>query len=151
MDNLDRDQLIYNLYTTKKHTQLCLSKLFGLGQSRISGILKEQRLGGYEKSDRGAVSKLTDSQRSLLSFYLGESPLLYGFTVWNKWSIRSLLISKFNITYHQNYIGQLVKSMGFTSQKPQKRDYRKPMGKKNDFEQNRASYLKKKQFRKTVT
>jgi len=149
MDNVTRDQLIYNLYKTKKHTQKSLSRLFGLVQGRISGIIKEQKSGGYRKLDRGAVSKLTTTQRSLLAFYLSKSPLDFGFTVWNKRSIRSLISSKFHVEYHENYIGQLVKKMGFTSQKPQKVDYRKPSDKRSDFIENKALCLKKSNFRKS--
>ena len=104
-------------------SQMKIGEIFNLSQSAVS-LIVFQMLNGASPSleeTRGSKPKLSDSQRLELATLLKESPSDHGFAVWNKWSIQALIKDQFGVEYHENYIFQVMKDIGFSSQKPKKR------------------------------
>lgn len=143
MDKEQRNKLIYQNYEKGKYSQEQLAELYGLSQSRISAIIIAQKQGVFSKKKQGRKSELSESNFEELAKLLRKSPLDFGFSVWDKYSIRSLIDSQFNVTYHPNSISKLMNKIGFSSQKPQKKDYRQNSDKKQEFVEHTAKSLKK--------
>ena len=50
--------------------------------------------------------------------------------------------------YHENYIWEIMKKIGFSSQLPQKKDYRQSEKKVSTFKEEKIGQIKKSQARK---
>lgn len=125
MTKFERNKLIEGCHNNGK-TQKEIGRIFQLSQSSISQILKAIK--GKEKDDyvetRGVNSRLTEEQKEELKLILKKDPSEYGFSLWNKWSVKSIIKHEFDISYHENYIYKIMKYINFTSQKPATKDYR---------------------------
>ena len=104
-------------------SQAEIGEVFNLSQSAVSLIVIQMKNGASPslKETRGSKPKLSESQQTELSTLLKESPSDHGFSVWNKWSIQSVIKDKFGVEYHENYIFQIMRNIKFSSQKPKKR------------------------------
>lgn len=104
-------------------SQIEIGKIFNLSQSAVSLIVIAMKKGvsASKEETRGSKSKLSDSDKMELTTILKDSPLDHGYTVWDKWSIQSLIKGKFGIEYHENYIFQIMRYINFSSQKPKKK------------------------------
>ena len=76
---------------------------------------------------KGAQSKLSTDQFTLLRELLLQGALHHGFETdnWTRERIAQLIMDKFQVSYHAAHISRLMKKMGFSSQKPRTRSYRK--------------------------
>lgn len=150
MTKSERNELIYNCHKNGK-TQQEIGEIFKLSQSAVSKIIIAKRAGIPlpEQETRGVKSKLTDTQFKQLKKHLSKKPSEYGYKVWNKWSVRSLIQAKFGVKYHQNYIYKIMRHIRFSSQKPQLKDYRKKPEKVAEFKQEKAAEIKKSSVRKS--
>ena len=144
MTNFERNKLIENCHN-RGQTQKEIGKTFNLSQSSVSQILKSIK--GKEKDDfvetRGVKPRLTEEQKKELETILRKDPSEYGFFLWNKWSVQSIIQKEFNISYHENYIYAIMKCINFTSQKPTTKDYRKNDDLVKDFKEKKIIEIKK--------
>lgn len=145
MNKLERNKLIKSCHEKGK-SQKEIGSIFNLSQSAVSKILILYNKGIEEefKETRGAKSKLNETQKNELSGFLSNSPSDYGFLVWNKWSIQALIMTKFGIKYHENYIYKIMKCINFTSQLPSTKDYRKNTEIVKAFKEEKIPIIKKK-------
>lgn len=122
MTKFERNQSIYKCHK-EGMSQMKIGEIFNLSQSAVSLIIIQMKNGASPslKETRGSKSKLSDSQRLELAVLLKKPPSDHGFSVWNKWSIQALIKNQFGVKYHENYIFQVMKDIGFSSQKPKKR------------------------------
>ena len=146
MTNFERNKLISNCHKNGK-TQIEIGEIFSLSQSAVSQIIIHLKNVKSENKieTRGAKSKLNDENVEELKKILTDSPQDYGYFMWNKWSVKSLLLDKFEVEYHENYIWKIMKCISFSSQKPQKKDYRQNEKLVTAFKEEKASEIKKKQ------
>ena len=145
MTKKERNDLIYKLQE-EGYSQTEIGKFYDLSQSAISLIIIEKRKGLPERTEetRGQKSKLSSSELAELKKILGEKPALeLGFNYWNKWSIQALIKEKFGVHYHENYIWKIMKKIGFTSQIPQKKDYRQDPKAVKEFKEKTSIAIKK--------
>lgn len=142
-----RNQLIY-----KRHeegmSQKEIGRLYDLSQSAISKIIIAGRKGIFKlaKETRGPKSRLSEVDKGHLSEYLKEKKATdYGFAsdLWDKWSVQALVKEEFGVDYHENYIWKIMVMIGFSSQKPIKKDYRQNPEKVKAFKETKAGYIKK--------
>lgn len=100
-----------------------IGKIFNLSQSAVSLIVIAMKNGASASNEetRGSKSKLLDRDKMELATILKDSPLDHNYTVWDKWSIQSLIKDQFGIDYHENYIFQIMRCIKFSSQKPKKK------------------------------
>ncbi len=149
MSKLSRNQSIYECHKIGL-PQTVIGKIFCLSQSTVCGILKSMKSGFDKeaKETRGVKSKLSAEQKEALKILLQDAPQDYGFFSWDKWSIQSIILEKFEVSYHENYIWEIMKSIKFSSQRPQPKDYRKDPEKVANFKEQKAPGIKKKRKRK---
>lgn len=148
MTKLERNKLIFKLHK-EGNSQIKLGDLFNLSQSAISKIIinfpKSQEIPLRE--NRGAQPKLGIEELKELKDLLNESPQSYSYTVWDKWSVKSLIQAQFGVIYHQNYIYKIMKKIGFSSQKPKLKDYRQSPVKVQEFKEQKIDEIKKSEGR----
>ena len=74
---------------------------------------------GKHYEGRGRKDKLTKVQRKLLHDMIAEGPEVHGFTcgIWNSAMISELILLKFSVGYHVNYVPYLLKKIGLSYQK----------------------------------
>ena len=145
MTKFERSKLIESCHNKGK-SQKEIGGIFNLSQSAISQILISIK--GKEKDDfvetRGVKPKLTEEQKQELAIILRKAPSEYGFFLWNKWSIQAIIKTKFEISYHENYIYKIMQYINFTSQKPALKDYRQNEEKVRNFKEKEVVEIKKK-------
>ena len=75
------------------------------------------------KPTPGRPTRLRAEQRCILAEYLLEGPLAHGYRtdLWTTARIAQLIEAKFGVGYHRDHIGRLLHSMGWSSQKPERR------------------------------
>ena len=151
MTNSERNERIYACHKNGK-SQKEIGEIFGLSQSAVSKIVISERAGTPKpkQETRGVKSKLTDTDHKQLKEHLSKKPSEYGYKVWNKWSVQSLIKDKFGVKYHENYIYKIMRRIKFSSQKPQLKDYRKNPEKVAEFKQKKALQIKKSGVRKST-
>ena len=145
MTKFKRNKLIESCHNKGK-SQKGIGEIFNLSQSAVSHILKSIK--GKEKDDyietRGVKNRLTEEQKKELITILKKDPSEYGFFLWNKWSIQSIIKTKFEVSYHQNYIYKIMQCINFTSQKPATKDYRQNKELVKEFKEKKVVEIKKK-------
>lgn len=114
-------------------TQTKAAKLFGFTVSSMSKYIKEYRLYGeasFTYKKRG-VAPLTnrylseEQSKELIAILLNNTPDELGLekALWNSKVIQHFIEIKYSIKYSDRGIRQLMKTLGFSSQKPIKRAY----------------------------
>lgn len=85
----------------------------------ITKFLIQGTMGIVSKSSTGRPTKLTESQRAVLSEIIRQGPQASGFPggCWRTPMIQFLIQSKFNVSYSVKYLSELLKNMGFSYQK----------------------------------
>lgn len=125
MTKKERNKLIYLRYE-EGYSQVEIGKFYGLSQSQISSIVlkKKQGIGEPTIETRGSKSKLNAEQLIKLKELLSKAPESDEHSYWDKWSVQALIQSTFGVKYHENSIYKILRKIGFSSQLPQKKDYR---------------------------
>ena len=144
MTKLARNKSIYECHK-KGMSQTEIGEIFFITQGAVSQIITSIKKRGLEEktATRGLQSRLSDTEKEQLKSLLLKSPKDYGFFTWDKWSIKSLIKQEFEVDYHENYIWYLMKSINYSSQKPQVKDYRKDAQKVQVFKEKTAASIKK--------
>ncbi len=89
--------------------------------------LARARYGGPEavaaKPHAGRTPKLTAYQRTALARHLLRGAQAHGWSTdwWTAPRVRQLIRQKYAVEYHVNYVPTLLKSLGWTRQKPERR------------------------------
>jgi transposase len=84
-------------------------------------------LGGEEalkpKPVPGRPPKLSAKQKDRLVRYLLKGPMAHGYRtdLWTTQRIAELIKAKFGVRYHRDHIGRLMRELGWTHQKPERR------------------------------
>lgn len=96
----------------------------GVTQGAVSQWIARGRAGGSDalrnRSRPGATPKLTQQQRERLPALLKRGAQAYGFVgdVWTQARIASVIKREFGVNYHVDHIGRLLRSIGWSVQKP---------------------------------
>ncbi len=91
---------------------------------RWRAIYEKQGLKGLAaKPVPGRPPKLHERQRKQLVRYLLQGPRKFGFPtdLWTCPRVAALIRKKFGVVYHVDHIGRLLRSLGFTPQRPSRR------------------------------
>ena len=141
----ERNRIIYARYT-EGYSQEEIGRFYELSQSQVSNIIlkKERGIVSPTEETRGSKSRLSESDLKKLAELL-ESPTKdeQDFSYWNKWRVKELIKETFEVDYHENYIWKLMKKIGFSSQRPQKKDYRQSPEKVERFKNEGVANIKK--------
>src|SRR5687767_8008132 len=101
-----------------------IAAALGVSQGAVSQWIARGRAGGADalrnRSRPGAIPKLTQAQREQLPVLLKRGAQAYGFVgdVWTQARVASLIKREFGVSYHVDHIGRLLRSIGWSVQKP---------------------------------
>lgn len=89
----------------------------------IAAFCKRGMAGIAAKKHPGATPKLTKQQRNGLQRRLMNGAVSNGFAteMWTAPRVRQLILDVYGVEYHVNYVPDLLRSLGFTRQKPTRR------------------------------
>lgn len=130
MDKFYRNRCIINLCQTGQLTQAQIAQSMEISQGRVSQLYGQFQEAGEAglvvKKATGAPPKLTTEQRAQLPELLSKGAEHYGFEgeVWTRLRVGEVIKQYFGVNYEVSTIGLLLKQLGFTLQKPTRRDYR---------------------------
>ena len=105
-------------------SQKQIAVALGVTQGAVSQWIARGRAGGTvalrNRSRKGATPKLTQEQRERLPDLLKCGAEAYGFVgdVWTQARIASVIKREFGVSYHVDHIGRLLRSIGWSVQKP---------------------------------
>ena len=104
------------------YTQQAIADALGLSQGGVSYILGRVQEGGLDALRRqkspGAKPRLTEKQKEELLAKLEQGAESFGFEgdVWTTKRIAQMIQEEFGVRYHHDYIGPLLRSMGWSFQ-----------------------------------
>ena len=84
-------------------------------------IMKAKGIRGLRKKKApGSESKLSKAQKGKLKRMLDRGALACGFPTdrWTLERVRQLIQKEFEVSYHPNYLNRLLRSLGFSPQRP---------------------------------
>jgi transposase len=124
--------------------QVKIARILGITQARVSQILKRP-MGHLPKWGGHLKGKLSPIEKRQLIGYLELGPRALGFEgdIWNSKRVKTLIKEKFNVDYHQDYMPDLLRKLGFGRQRPKVVDYRKDGQKVQEYLENTLPSLKK--------
>jgi transposase len=101
-----------------------IAEALGVTEGAVSQWMKSARAGGEEALKAhpapGARPRLTAEQQAQIPAVLAKGAAAYGFAgeVWNSRRLAVALKREFGVSYHPDHCGYLVRSMGYSLQKP---------------------------------
>lgn len=101
-----------------------IAAALGVSKGAVSQWIARGKDGGVDglrnRPRSGATPKLTQQQRERLPDLLRRGAQAYGFVgdVWTQERIASLIKREFGVSYHVDHIGRLLRSIGWSVQKP---------------------------------
>ena len=144
-----RNQCIVALYESGKLTQQEIAKVFQVSHGLVSPIDARYRTQGDVGLTRtfapGASTKLTAAQREQLGPLLDQGAVAHGFegARWTRKRVRHLIEHTFGVTYDVSSIGRLLRDMGFSRQRPVRKDHRQKEADVTTWKTTRLPEIKK--------
>lgn len=144
-----RNQCIVALYESGKLTQQEVAQVFQVSQGLVSQIYARYRQDGADglqgSSAPGASAKLTSVQRERLGTLLDQGAPAHGFEGerWTRKRVRRLIEQAFGVTYEVSSVGRLLRDMGFSRQKPVRKDHRQKAAEVTTWNTMRLPEIKK--------
>jgi transposase len=134
----------------KGWTQQRIAEALGVTQGAVSQWLKRAREGGIagllHRKSPGAPPKLTGAQKAQLPSLLERGAQAFGFRgdIWTQPRIAQLIRKEFGVSYDPSQVGRILKSCGWSIQKPIGRDARRDEQAIERWKNERWPKLKKK-------
>lgn len=105
-----------------------IAEALGVTKGAVSQWLKRAREGGGREALRhrpppGATPRLNDEQRTRLTDLLAQGAEAHDF-VGERWTaprIATLITREFGVRHHPSHVGRILRSLGWTPQKPARR------------------------------
>ena len=131
------------------YKQQMIATALGLSQGGVSYIIRRVQEGGEEalqrKKSPGAKPRLNDEQKEVLLTKLEQGAEAFGFegAVWTTKRIAQMIREEFGVGYHHDYIGPLLRGLGWSFQKPVVRATQRDEGAIAAWREERWPELKK--------
>jgi transposase len=109
------------------YKQQDIANALGLTQPGVSQIISRAKTGGEEalrqRKPPGAPPRMTATQKAELLTKLAQGAESFGFSgdVWTTPRIAQLIAEIYRVHYHPDYIGPLLRSLGWSHQRPEVR------------------------------
>ena len=119
-----RNNILINLGVLKLG-QKQKGQLVGLPQQSVSKIYKKASLGlPVSEKHLGAKSRLSEEELAKLPEFLSKGSEYYKFTgdYWTYKRVKYVIEKEYGIIYEVKQVGRILKKIGWTWQKPQKKD-----------------------------
>lgn len=110
-----------------KLSQAAIARQLGVSEAAVSQWRRQLHEGGLKalrpRRASGRPAKLSATQLRKLVGLLKRGALANGFETarWTQSRIQKLIERTFEVTYHVNYVGRLMKQLGWSVQKPETR------------------------------
>lgn len=107
-----------------KLTRAEIARHLGVSRATVSNWAKTVKAKGIrglrKKKAPGSESKLSKMQKAKLKRMLDRGALACGFPAdrWTLERVRQLIQKEFKVSYHPNYLNRLLRSLGFSPQRP---------------------------------
>lgn len=105
-----------------------IAEALGVTQGAVSQwFARVAQAGGveglYRRVNKGAVPKLTAVQLAQLPSLLDQGPQAFGYwdDVWTRERVATVIENRFGVRYHPTQVGRILRKLGWTLQKPQRR------------------------------
>ena len=131
-------------------TQQEISSALGVSQAAVSGWIKSYKKEGALSFDYskvgGSVRRISEKDQKALVRLLEEGAVSSGYDgeIWTRPRVKNLIEREFGIVYGLTAIGDLLRDLGFTVQKPDKRSYKQDPEKVRKWKEEELPALKKK-------
>src|SRR5918997_776634 len=108
-------------------TGTAIAAALGVTKGAVSRWLKRAREGGvealYTQPPPGPTPRLTPEQLAQLPSLLAEGAEAFGFLgeVWTAKRVAMVIRKEFGVRYHPDHVGRLLRTAGWSSQKPMRR------------------------------
>jgi transposase len=106
------------------YKQQQIADALGLTQGAVSYIIKRAQAGGiaalHHHKSPGAPARLNAEQKQQLLAELAQGAEAYGFRgdVWTTERIAQFIAQRFGVKYHHDYVGPLLRQLGWSPQRP---------------------------------
>jgi transposase len=126
-----------------------IARALGVTEGAVSQWIKRGREGGVEalrkRTSPGAPSRLSEEQRTQLKELLAQGAPAHGFRgeVWTCQRVVEVLRKEFGVVYHPAHVSRLVRRLGLSLQKPQRRANQRDEEAIERWKQERWPELKK--------
>lgn len=106
------------------YKQQAIADALGLTQSAVSYIIKRAKVGGiaalHHHKSPGVPARLSTEQKQQLLTELAQGAEAHGFhgDVWTTERIAQFIAQRFGVKYHPDYIGPLLRGLGWSPQRP---------------------------------
>lgn len=119
-----RNTIVLNLAESGL-TQAQKGLAVGLSQQSVSQLV-QRAAHGLPRCVKhpGAPARLRDDQREALPALLAQGAEHYGFTgaYWTQKRVKVVIAQAYGVCYEEKQVGRILKKIGWTRQKPQKKD-----------------------------
>jgi transposase len=108
----------------KGWSQQRIAEALGVTAGAVSQWMRRGREGGVEALKRrprpGAVPRLAAEQRAQIPLLLARGAEAFGFRgdVWTAKRVAAVIRREFGVHYHPNHVGKLLRTAGWSVQKP---------------------------------
>ena len=135
-------------------TQLEIAAALGVSQSAVSGWISAYKETGSSHHDYagigGSKRRITPEQQSELVDMLLQGAIAHGYEsdLWTRKRVGQVIEKSFGIQYGLTAIGDLLKVLGFSLQKPVRKSYKQDAQKVKAWKEERLPALKKRHQQK---
>ena len=104
-----------------------IADALGVSEGAVSQWMKRVREEGVEglrhKPPPGATPRLSEDERAKLPELLAQGAEAHGFRgeVWTCERVATVIRREFGVSYHPAHVSRMVRALGFSLQKPQRR------------------------------
>ena len=129
--------------------QADVAAALGVTPGAVSQWVRTARQGGPQalrhRKPTGSPPKLSAGQRAQLSELLTRGPSSFGFSgeIWTRQRVAQVIKEQFGVSYHPAHVGRILRSCGFSLQKPALRAAQRDEEAIRDWREQRFPELKK--------
>ena len=129
--------------------QADVAEALGVTPGAVSQWVRTARQGGHQalrhRKPAGSPSKLSAGQRAQLPELLTRGPSFFGFSgeIWTRQRVAQVIKEQFGVSYHPAHVGRILRSCGFSRQKPALRAAQRDEEAIRDWREQRFPELKK--------
>lgn len=117
-----RNKILLNLESLKL-TQKEKAALIGVSQQTVSHIIRKSKEEAVPLKKAGPKQRLSEDQLTMLPKILSKGALFYNYEgdFWTQKRVRDVIESEFGVIYEVRQVGRILKKIGWSRQKPQKK------------------------------